>query len=130
VLYQEFWILDPRWEGRKTMMLRTKKVSAMAGAVAMVAAYGPASIAIAQDAPRVAPPEQLVTPGTLTYGTAATFPPFEYKDPSTGELTGFDIEMMAALADYMGLEVGSISSTPRCTSDPSAKSRSISSATS
>lgn len=86
-------------------MFKNTMVSAVIGAVAMVAAYGPASIAVAEDAARVAPPEQLVTPGKLTYGTAATFPPFEYRDPATGDLTGFDIEMMKSLAGYMGLEV-------------------------
>lgn len=53
---------------------------------------------------RVTPPTNLVMDGKLTYGTAATFPPFEYRD-SNGNLTGFDIEMVAKLAEYMGLEV-------------------------
>jgi len=53
------------------------------------------------DAP-VASPEDLVAPGNITYGTAATFPPFEFQQD--GELTGFDIEMMDRLAGYMGLE--------------------------
>ena len=52
--------------------------------------------------PRVSPPDGLVTSGVLTYGTAATFPPFEYK--KGGKLTGFDIEMIRILAGYMGLE--------------------------
>lgn len=51
----------------------------------------------------VQPPANLVEKGKLTYGVAATFPPFEYKD---GELyKGFDVEMGEALAKYMGLEV-------------------------
>ncbi len=54
--------------------------------------------------PRVAPPSELVEKGTLTYGTAASFPPFEYKDPGTGNVTGFDIEMIETLAGYMGLK--------------------------
>lgn len=54
--------------------------------------------------PRVAPPEGLVTAGTLTYGTAATFPPFEYQSDSGG-LTGFDIDMIEVLAGYMGLKL-------------------------
>lgn len=50
----------------------------------------------------VTPPAALVEKGKLTYGTAATFPPFEYmKD---GKYTGFDIELAEALAKEMGLE--------------------------
>lgn len=60
--------------------------------------------AAAWDAARaaeVAPPTKLVAPGKLTYGTAATFPPFEYREGD--KLTGFDIEMIGVLAQYMGL---------------------------
>lgn len=48
-------------------------------------------------------PTNLASSGTLTYGVAATFPPFEYKDGS--DLAGFDIEMAQALASEMGLTV-------------------------
>jgi polar amino acid transport system substrate-binding protein len=50
----------------------------------------------------VQPPDNLVTPGRLTYGVAASFPPYEYTQD--GEYAGFDIEMGAALAEIMGLE--------------------------
>ncbi|KRV49842.1 ABC transporter substrate-binding protein [Wenjunlia vitaminophila] len=50
----------------------------------------------------VTAPKNLVTSGTLTYGTAATFPPFESKAPG-GDLEGFDIEMVNALSKSMGL---------------------------
>ncbi|MVA77701.1 transporter substrate-binding domain-containing protein [Auraticoccus sp. F435] len=49
----------------------------------------------------VTPPATLVEAGELTYGVAATFPPFEYKDGT--ELTGFDVDMAESLAGYMGL---------------------------
>jgi polar amino acid transport system substrate-binding protein len=51
----------------------------------------------------LAAPATLVEAGKLSYGVAATFPPFEYKDGTT--LTGFDVEMGQALAESMGLEV-------------------------
>ena len=54
-----------------------------------------ASSARAQDKP------DLLAPGKLTYGTAATFSPFEFQ--RDGKLTGFDIEMAEALAAKMGL---------------------------
>ncbi|WP_243983074.1 ABC transporter substrate-binding protein [Streptomyces sp. NEAU-YJ-81] len=50
----------------------------------------------------VAPPKNLVSSGTLTYGTAATFPPFESKAVG-GDLEGFDIDMVKALSQSMGL---------------------------
>lgn len=43
---------------------------------------------------------KFVEEGKLTYGTAATFAPFEYQ--ADGKLTGFDIELGAALAEKMG----------------------------
>ncbi|MBP2167071.1 polar amino acid transport system substrate-binding protein [Erwinia toletana] len=44
---------------------------------------------------------QSVSPGKLTYGTAATFMPFEYvKD---GKLSGFDIDLISALSARINL---------------------------
>ena len=54
-------------------------------------------------AQEVTPPAKLVESGKLTYGTAATFRPFEYM--VDGKLTGFDIEFGAHLAGILGLEV-------------------------
>src|SRR5699024_6673966 len=51
-------------------------------------------------------PDNLVDDSKLTYATAATFPPFEFKQDA--ELTGFDIEMADALASEMGLETESV----------------------
>lgn len=47
-------------------------------------------------------PAELVEKGTLTYGVAATFPPFEYKDGE--KLVGFDIELGEAIAEKLGLK--------------------------
>jgi len=43
----------------------------------------------------------LVSAGKLTYGTAASFAPFEYQD--NGQFTGFDIDFGNAIAKEMGL---------------------------
>lgn len=43
----------------------------------------------------------LASHGKLTYGTAATFTPFEYQ--ISGKNTGFDIDFIAAIAQKMGL---------------------------
>ena len=73
----------------------------MAGlTLAAVLAVAAAAPGLAQDVPA---PAELASSGELTYGVAATFAPFEYSEE--GELKGFDIEMGAALAEKMGLEV-------------------------
>lgn len=45
----------------------------------------------------------LVTEGTLTMVTEATYPPFESLDDATGAVVGFDIDMAKAIADKLGL---------------------------
>lgn len=44
----------------------------------------------------------LVTPGQLTYGTAATFAPFEFQ--ADGKLTGFDIDLIDAISKKLALK--------------------------
>jgi polar amino acid transport system substrate-binding protein len=44
----------------------------------------------------------LAAAGKLTWGTAPTFPPFEYIE--NGKPTGFDVDMMAAIAAKMQLQ--------------------------
>jgi len=46
-----------------------------------------------------------ITEGTLTVCTDAPYIPMEYEDPDTGEFTGFDIELMRAIATNLGLEL-------------------------
>src|SRR5260370_6647335 len=53
--------------------------------------------------PTVAPPSDLITPGTLTVGSDTTYPPQEFVDPTTGRATGFDIDLITAMAQQMGL---------------------------
>jgi His/Glu/Gln/Arg/opine family amino acid ABC transporter permease subunit len=43
--------------------------------------------------------------GLLAVGTDATYPPFEYADDQTREIVGFDIDLMKAIADELGVEV-------------------------
>ena len=47
---------------------------------------------------------ELVDAGKLTWGTSATFPPFEYM--TDDKPAGFDVDMMAAIAKQMKLESG------------------------
>lgn len=80
-------------------------LAAAAGLIAGAIALTGCSAASAGGAPSasavVDAPTSLVSGGTFTYGTAATFPPFEYQEGGTD--TGFDIEMGEALAESMGL---------------------------
>ena len=46
----------------------------------------------------------LVTAGTLTVATEGTYRPFSFQDAS-GELTGFDVEVVTAVADELGLDI-------------------------
>lgn len=46
----------------------------------------------------------LVKDGTLTVGTSAEYAPFEYKDDN-GDYQGFDLELIKAIADKLGLDV-------------------------
>lgn len=52
----------------------------------------------------------LVSEGRLTVCTDAPYPPMEFEDPETGEMTGFDIELMRAVGEELGLEVAVINS--------------------
>lgn len=80
-------------------------LAAVAGLIAGVIALTGCSATSAGDTPSasavVKAPTSLVSGGAFTYGTAATFPPFEYQEGGTD--TGFDIDMGKALAESMGL---------------------------
>lgn len=41
---------------------------------------------------------------TITVATDTNFPPFEFKDPKTGEHTGFDVELWDIIAREIGLQ--------------------------
>src|SRR2546426_2434089 len=54
--------------------------------------------------PTLAPPSDLITPGVLTVGSDTTYPPQEYIDPTTNKAAGFDIDLITAVAQRMGLQ--------------------------
>jgi polar amino acid transport system substrate-binding protein len=56
--------------------------------------------------PSIAPPTDLLTPGTLTVGSDTTYPPQEFPDVSAGagHYTGFDVDLITAMAARMGLK--------------------------
>lgn len=54
--------------------------------------------------PTVTPPNDLITSGTLTVGSDTTYPPQEYIDTATHQPAGFDVDLIAAIAQRMGLQ--------------------------
>lgn len=52
----------------------------------------------------MAVPNDLIAPGVLTIGSYTAYPPQEYIDPATKQATGFDIELIRAIAQKMGLK--------------------------
>jgi polar amino acid transport system substrate-binding protein len=54
--------------------------------------------------PTVAAPTDLITAGTLTVGSDTTYPPQEYIDTATNQATGFDVDLITAIAQRMGLQ--------------------------
>lgn len=49
--------------------------------------------------------ERIYQRGTMIVGTDAAFPPFENVDPDTGEIVGFDVDLIKAIGEVMGVEV-------------------------
>lgn len=49
--------------------------------------------------------ENIQKRGTIIVGTSPDWPPFEFLDPQTGKLTGFEVELMELIAERLGLKV-------------------------
>jgi polar amino acid transport system substrate-binding protein len=96
-LYEFFW---SSMITRVNLSVRTLSVGI--AAMALLAGCSANSATEATPDAAVTAPKGLVESGALTYGVAATFPPFEYLDGT--ENTGFDIEMGAAIAKNLGLK--------------------------
>lgn len=48
--------------------------------------------------------EKIKRTGKFQIGTDATYPPFESKDTKTGEIVGFDIDLMKAICQKLGVQ--------------------------
>ncbi len=66
-----------------------------------------ATVAAAQDTPKAAPraalPPEIAKSGTIKIAIVPNYPPMEFKDPATGQLTGFDVDLGDALAKKLGV---------------------------
>src|SRR5947209_4581131 len=54
--------------------------------------------------PSLNKPKDLITAGTLTVGSDTTYPPQEFIDTTTGKATGFDVDLITAMAQKLGLK--------------------------
>ncbi len=54
--------------------------------------------------PAIAAPSDLLSSGVLTVGSDTTYAPQEYIDTATGKATGFDVDLITAIAKKMGLQ--------------------------
>jgi polar amino acid transport system substrate-binding protein len=61
--------------------------------------------------PTIAPPSDLITQGTLTVGSDTTYPPQEYIDTTTKQATGFDVDLITAIAQRMGLKANVVTTS-------------------
>lgn len=52
----------------------------------------------------LAAPNDLITKGTLTVGSDTTYPPQEFIDTTTGNAIGFDVDLITAMAQKLGLK--------------------------
>ncbi len=55
--------------------------------------------------PAITPPTDLIASGVLTVGSDTTYPPQEFVDTTTNNYVGFDIDLITAVAQRMGLKV-------------------------
>lgn len=54
--------------------------------------------------PALTAPNNLITSGTLTVGSDTTYPPQEFIDTATGKAVGFDVDLITAMAQHLGLK--------------------------
>ena len=76
--------------GPKTSSLRTL------AAAAVLCLSAPAALAVDL-------PPEIAKRGSLIVAVVPNYPPLEFKDPATGRLTGFDIELGEAIAGKLGI---------------------------
>lgn len=93
--------LRPQSE-EETIVTRLRMILALIAVLALVAA------ACGDDDDTDTDALDLVNPGTLTVCTDSPYPPMEFEED--GEFTGFDIELMRAIADDLGLDLAVVNS--------------------
>jgi len=98
----------PKISGRRTSV-RMVFVAAFVVLALLLAACGSSSGTGSAPTPNpktptVTPPNDLITHGVLTVGSDTTYPPQEYIDTTTNQAAGFDVDLITAVAQRMGLK--------------------------
>jgi polar amino acid transport system substrate-binding protein len=80
-----------------------KRFVALSAAIAVTVGAGLAMVAAPLQAGEL--PEAIKQSKTLHLSINATYPPLDFKDPDTGKITGFDVDLAEALAAKLGLKI-------------------------
>lgn len=92
----------------RTTVSRLAPIAAIAAAsVALVGCSTPADPAASGEAASSTglTIEQVQEAGVLVVGTEGTYSPFSFHEGGAGELTGYDVEIITAVAEQLGVEV-------------------------
>jgi polar amino acid transport system substrate-binding protein len=94
-------------DSRRRSWLYTLFVGVLVGLSILLAACGSSSststTSTSSTKATIAAPKDLITAGVLTVGSDTTYPPQEFIDTATGKATGFDVDLITAMAQQMGL---------------------------
>ena len=92
----------------RTVLSRLAPIAAVAAAAVALAGCSTAAEPGATDASETSTGltiEQVQEAGTLVVGTEGTYSPFSFRAGGTGELTGYDVDIITAVAEELGVEV-------------------------
>ena len=70
-----------------------------------------APAAIAREAPSAPGLDAVLATGVLRVGSTGDYRPFSYKDPASGEFSGFDIDQAKSLAETLGVKLEIVPTT-------------------
>lgn len=95
---------------RIAVVVAASSALALSGCTKNTESSSPASSSSAAPAAKVESiantvPEAIKSSGKLIVGVNIPYAPNEYKDPSTGKVVGFDVDLMNAIAQTLGLTV-------------------------
>jgi L-cystine transport system substrate-binding protein len=93
---------------RNTTTLRRLAIAGLAASALVLTGCGSSSggSASGDESPAAGTSlKEIQDAGVLTVGTEGTYRPFTYHEGGTGELTGYDVEVMEAVADELGVDV-------------------------
>ncbi|MGC5076033.1 amino acid ABC transporter substrate-binding protein [Agrococcus sp. DT81.2] len=92
----------------RTTMSRLAPIAAVAAASVAIVGCSTAAEPGATEAPEASTGltiEQVQEEGVLVVGTEGTYSPFSFHEGGAGELTGYDVEIITAVAEELGVEV-------------------------